>query len=74
VRRQAVVYIALEGHAGIDNRVIAARDELGIVSPVPFALVKISDNFREAATARRVAATVAALGQRSPMSATPLWW
>jgi hypothetical protein len=56
VERQPVVYVALEGHGGIDNRVIAARDELGI-EDAPFALVKTGDNFREPDPAQRAAAT-----------------
>jgi hypothetical protein len=52
--QQPVVYIALEGHAGIDNRIIAAAQEIGI-SDAPFALVKSSDNFRDAETGEKVA-------------------
>jgi AAA domain len=54
VEQQPVVYIALEGHGGIDNRVIAARQELGI-DEAPFALVKITDDFRDEAAAERAA-------------------
>ena len=55
VERQPVVYCALEGHSGIGNRVIAAAREIG-VEDVPFALVTSGDNFRDPATAQRVAA------------------
>ena len=41
-----MVYVALEGHGGIDNRVIAAAAEIGITD-APFALVKATDNFRD---------------------------
>jgi hypothetical protein len=54
VERQPVVYVALEGHAGIDNRVIAARDNLGI-EDAPFALVKATDNFRDPKASKKVA-------------------
>jgi RecA-family ATPase len=55
VERQPVVYVALEGHGGIDNRCIAARDELEIAD-APFALVKATDNFRDPEAAQKVAA------------------
>jgi hypothetical protein len=55
VEQQPVVYVALEGHGGIDNRVIAAARELGI-EDAPFALVKVSDSFRDPDPAQRVAA------------------
>jgi hypothetical protein len=55
VERQPVVYVALEGHAGIDNRALAARRNLGL-EDVPLALVKISSNFREPEAAQRTAA------------------
>ena len=51
--RQPVVYVALEGHGGIDNRVIAAAAEIGITD-APFALVKATDNFRDPEAAERV--------------------
>jgi AAA domain-containing protein len=54
VEQQPVVYVALEGHGGIDNRVIAAGAELGI-EDAPFALVKTGDNFRFPEPAQRVA-------------------
>jgi hypothetical protein len=51
--KQRVIYCALEGHGGIDNRVIAAAQEIGITE-APFALVKATDNFRDPETAERV--------------------
>jgi AAA domain len=54
VEQQPVVYVALEGHGGIDNRIIAAKQELGI-DEAPFALVKVTDDFRDEAAAERVA-------------------
>ncbi len=57
-----VVYVALEGHAGIENRIIAAAAEIGI-GDAPFALIKASDNFREPDVAARLGATVAQLGK-----------
>jgi AAA domain len=60
--QQPVVYIALEGHSGINNRVAAARQHLGLDDQdIAFALVKIRADFRVAATAQKVAATVKAL-------------
>jgi hypothetical protein len=55
VEQQPVVYIALEGHKGIDNRVIAARDQLEIAD-APFALVKAIDNFRDPEACLKAAA------------------
>lgn len=55
VERQPVIYCALEGHGGIDNRVIAAAAELDITE-APFALVKASDNFRDPEAAAKAAA------------------
>jgi hypothetical protein len=55
VEQQPVVYVALEGHGGIDNRVIAAAAELAI-EDAPFALVKTGDSFRYPEPAQRVAA------------------
>jgi hypothetical protein len=52
--QQPVIYCALEGHGGIDNRVIAAAEEIGITD-APFALVKATDNFRDPEAAERVA-------------------
>jgi AAA domain len=56
VEFQPVVYVALEGHGGIDNRVLAARRELAMDDPA-FALVKTGDNFRDPLAARRTALT-----------------
>jgi AAA domain len=64
VERAPVVFVALEGHAGIGNRVLAAAAELAI-KDAPFALVKASDNFRDPTTAQRVAAIVRELGGRA---------
>jgi AAA domain len=61
--QQVVVYVALEGHGGIDNRVIAAAKELGIAD-APFALVKSSASFRDAATGEKVAAIVKELTEQ----------
>jgi hypothetical protein len=54
VAMQPVVYVALEGHAGIGNRIIAASKEIG-VEDAPFALVLSADNFRDPEAAKRVA-------------------
>jgi RecA-family ATPase len=61
--QQPVVYVALEGHGGIDNRVIAAARELEI-DDAPFALVKSSDNFCEPETAEKVASITTDLIKR----------
>jgi AAA domain len=55
VIQQPVVYVALEGHGGVGNRIIAAAAELGL-EDVPFALIKSSDSFRDPAAAAKVAA------------------
>jgi hypothetical protein len=51
---QPVVYVALEGHAGIENRVVAAAAHLGI-DDAAFELLKVSDSFRNPEAAARVA-------------------
>lgn len=56
VERQLVVLVALEGHSGIDNRVIAAARHLGI-EDAPFGVIKAVESFRNPDTAARVAAT-----------------
>jgi hypothetical protein len=61
VHQQPVIFVALEGHGGIANRIIAAADEIG-VADVPFALITSSDNFRDPATSRRVAVAAKQLG------------
>jgi hypothetical protein len=59
-----VIYVALEGHGGIENRIIAAAAEIGIdAATVPFALIKASDNFRDPSVAAKLGATVALLGK-----------
>jgi hypothetical protein len=64
---QIIVYVALEGQGGIDNRVAAAKEHLGLAGKdIPFALVKVSANFREANEARRIADTVADLRAKFP--------
>jgi hypothetical protein len=55
VQRQPVIYVALEGFHGIENRIIAAAAELGI-EDAPFALVKTSDNFRDTTASEKIAA------------------
>lgn len=70
VEQQPVVYVALEGHGGIDNRVYAARKHLGI-EQAPFYLVKISADFRKPEAAMRVAATAQAVTKAYP-KACPL--
>jgi hypothetical protein len=60
VDRQPVVFIAFEGHGGIDNRVYAAKQELGITS-APFALIKIATTFRDPEVAKRIAEIAAEL-------------
>jgi hypothetical protein len=63
--RHPVVYIALEGHGGINNRVVAARRHLGLDDQeIAFALVKVSANFQVKETAQRVAANVKAMIER----------
>jgi AAA domain len=61
VEQQPVIYVALEGHGGIGNRIIAAAAELSI-EDAPFALILASDNFRDPATSRRVAGVAKQLG------------
>jgi AAA domain len=56
VERQLVVLVVLEGHSGIDNRVIAAARHLGI-EDAPFGVIKAVESFRNPDTAARVAAT-----------------
>jgi hypothetical protein len=53
VEKQPVVFVALEGHGGIVNRVIAAAAEIGITR-APFALVKAGGSFRDPAAAQQV--------------------
>jgi AAA domain len=60
--RQPVVYVILEGHGGVTNRVVAARDRLGIEGAA-FAVVKATADFRDpdnafnaAAVARQICA------------------
>jgi hypothetical protein len=61
VEQQPVIFVALEGHGGIENRVVAAAEHLGL-EDVPFALFKTGDNFRDPAAARKVAAVARQLG------------
>lgn len=61
--QQPVVYVALEGHGGIDNRIIAAARELEI-DDAPFALVKSTDNFCDPETTEKVAAIATNLMKR----------
>ena len=61
--QQPVVFVALEGHGGIDNRVLAAARALEI-NDAPFALVKSSDNFCEPETAEKVASITTDLIKR----------
>ena len=63
-----VIYVALEGHAGIENRIIAAAAEIGAeigadLDKTPFALIKASDNFRDPTIAAKLGATVAQIGK-----------
>ena len=69
--RQPVVYVALEGHGGIDNRVIAAAAEIGITD-APFALVKATDNFRDPEAAERVMRIAADLVGQFGRVTTPI--
>jgi hypothetical protein len=55
-----VVYVALEGHAGIGNRIFAAAQEIGI-DEVDFWLIKSADNLRDPAVAEKLAATITQL-------------
>ena len=61
VEQQPVIYIALEGHGGIGNRIIAAASELGI-EDAPFALITASDNFRDPKASRKAAAVAREMG------------
>ena len=61
--QQPVVYVALEGHGGIENRIIAAAEKIGITD-APFALVKASDNFRDEKAAQKVGIIAAELIQQ----------
>jgi hypothetical protein len=63
VERQAVVFVALEGHSGIYNRVIAAARHLGI-EDAPFGVIKAVESFRNPDTAARVAATAKAIKEQ----------
>jgi RecA-family ATPase len=54
--RQPVVYVALEGHRGIGNRVVAAAAHLN-VEDAPLALVRATENYRDSEAAERTAAT-----------------
>jgi len=63
VEQQPVVYVALEGHTGIENRIAAAREELEI-SEAAFALVQVSESFRDSKAARRTAALARLLMDR----------
>jgi RecA-family ATPase len=60
VERQPVVLVALEGHSGICNRVIAAARHLGI-EDAPFGVIRAIESFRNPDTAARVAATAKAI-------------
>jgi hypothetical protein len=63
--QQPVVYVALEGHNGINNRVVAARRNLHLdEQDIAFALVKVAANFRVQETAQKVAANVKALVEK----------
>jgi hypothetical protein len=63
VEHQPVVFVALEGHSGICNRVIAAARHLGI-EDVPFGVIKAVESFRNPGTAARVAATARAIKEQ----------
>jgi hypothetical protein len=52
--RQPVVYTILEGHGGVTNRIVAARDRLQIQGAA-FAVVKTTADFRDPANALAVA-------------------
>ena len=62
VERQPVIYVALEGHGGIGNRIIAAARELGVDDGASFTLVLVSANFRDPASSAKVAKTAKRLG------------
>jgi AAA domain len=61
--QQPVIYIAMEGHGGIENRIIAAAQELEVEN-APFALIKSTDNFCDPETAQKVAAITTELVER----------
>ena len=64
VLQTPVVYIALEGHGGIGNRIIAAMAEIGLdAGGLEFALIKAADNFRDPVIAAKLGATVAQIGK-----------
>ena len=54
------MYVALEGHSGIDNRIYAAAREIGTVD-APFKLIKIAADFRNPEAAKSVAETAVQL-------------
>ncbi len=59
-----VIYVALEGHAGIENRIIAAAAEIAAEPEViRFGLIKASDNFRNPDVAAKLGATVNQIGR-----------
>lgn len=63
VERQPVVLVALEGHSGIDNRVIAAARHLDI-EDAPFGVIKAVESFRDSDTAARVASAAKAITEQ----------
>jgi hypothetical protein len=62
VDQQPVIYLAFEGHGGIDNRVYAAKAELGVFD-APFALCKITADFKDPQIAQQVADKAASMTQ-----------
>jgi hypothetical protein len=59
-----VIYIALEGHAGIDNRVIAAAAELAVdTATIEFGLIRSKENFRDPEVVAKLGAALIAIGR-----------
>ena len=65
VEQAAVVYVILEGHHGVTNRVVAAREHLA-VKGAPFAIVPVSADFRDVDNASKAAAVAHELTKAAP--------
>src|SRR4029453_19508314 len=59
-----VICLALEGHAGIDNRVIAAAAELAVdTATIEFGLIRSKENFRDPEVVAKLGAALIAIGR-----------
>ena len=65
VEQAAVVYVILEGHYGVTNRVVAAREHLA-VKGAPFAIVPVSADFRDVDNSAKAAAVATELVKTTP--------